>query len=95
MRTNIELDSTLVSQAMKLGHAKTKKEAVYKALREFVEAKRDRSILDLAGADLIDPAYARRLYGDEASGKGRPRRCKPSGKRHNGRSTTRRRVDPD
>lgn len=68
MRTNIELDPTLVKQAMKLGRAKTKKEAVHKALREFVEARRDRSILDLAGADLIDPEYVRKLYGRKAPG---------------------------
>ncbi len=67
MRTNIELDPTLVRQAMKLGKAKTKKDVVHKALREYVEARRDRSILDLAGADLIDPAYVRRLYRNKAS----------------------------
>lgn len=67
MRTNIELDPTLIKQAMKFGRAKTKKEAVHKALREFVEAHRDRSILDLAGADLIDPEYVRQLYGKKAA----------------------------
>ncbi|MBE3605318.1 type II toxin-antitoxin system VapB family antitoxin [bacterium] len=67
MRTNIELDPALVAQAMKLGKARTKKEAVYQALREYVETRRDRSILDLAGADLIDPKYTRALYGRRAA----------------------------
>lgn len=66
MRTNIELDPNLVKQAMKLGNARTKKDVVHKALREYVEARRDRSILDLAGADLIDPEYVRQLYDSQA-----------------------------
>jgi Arc/MetJ family transcription regulator len=85
IRTNIELDSTLIRQAMKLGRAKTKKEAVYKALREFVETRRDRSILDLAGADLVDPAYVRDLYGSEPETE-RPRRREPNGTRLKRRS---------
>ena len=40
MRTNIVLDDKLVSRAMKLAGAKTKREAVHVALREFV--RRDR-----------------------------------------------------
>lgn len=49
MRTNIDLDDQLVEEAMQVSGVKTKKDVVNLALREFVKAKRKRSILDLAG----------------------------------------------
>lgn len=61
MRTNIEIDPKLIKQVMRLNpNLKSKKDAVHFALQEVVEAYKDKSILDLAGADLIDPAYARK-----------------------------------
>ena len=49
MRTNIILDDSLVKEAFKLSHAKTKKELVSQALKEFVENKRRLNLMDLAG----------------------------------------------
>jgi len=49
MRTNIVLDEDLVEEALKLSGAKTKKDLVHQALREFIENRRRRNILDLAG----------------------------------------------
>jgi len=49
MRTNIVLDEDLVQEALKLSGAKTKKELVREALREFVENRKRRNLLDLAG----------------------------------------------
>ena len=49
MRTNIVLDESLVKEAMRLGRAKTKKELVNQALKEFVENRMRLNLRDLAG----------------------------------------------
>jgi len=49
MRTNIVLDDNLVKEATKLSGAKTKKELIHLALKEFVENKRRLNLLDLEG----------------------------------------------
>jgi Arc/MetJ family transcription regulator len=49
LRTNIELDEKLVSEAMKLTHKKTKKELVNYALRELVSKIKRKKLLDLEG----------------------------------------------
>jgi Arc/MetJ family transcription regulator len=60
MRTNIDIDAALLKRVMKLNpNLRTKKDIVNYALREVIETRKDRSILDLAGADLIDPEYAK------------------------------------
>jgi Arc/MetJ family transcription regulator len=48
-RTNVELDEDLVNEAMKLTHARTKKELVNHALRELVNRARRKRILELEG----------------------------------------------
>ena len=49
MRTNIVLDDDLVSEAFGFSTAKTKKELIYQALREFVENRKRMNLLDLKG----------------------------------------------
>ncbi len=49
MRTNIVLDEDLVNEALRLSGAKTRKELVDEALREFVENRRRLNLRDLAG----------------------------------------------
>ena len=49
MRTNIVLDEKLVKEAFKCSRAKTKKELIATALREFVENRRRLNLLDLEG----------------------------------------------
>jgi Arc/MetJ family transcription regulator len=50
MRTNIELDDTLIAEAMELGGLPTKKAAVDQALRDFVRVKKQlRAIENLEG----------------------------------------------
>lgn len=49
MRTNIEIDSKLIADAMKLYGIKTKKEAVDKALELFVRMKKQSEVLKLKG----------------------------------------------
>lgn len=49
MATNLALDDKLLSQAMKIGHLQTKKETVTLALKEFIQRRRQKRILNLAG----------------------------------------------
>jgi Arc/MetJ family transcription regulator len=49
MRTNVVLDEILVDEAFKLGHAKSKKELIHEALKEYVENRKRLNLLDLSG----------------------------------------------
>ena len=49
MRTNIVLDDELVEEAKRLSGARTKREVISMALREFVESRKRLNLLDLAG----------------------------------------------
>ncbi|TKD51643.1 type II toxin-antitoxin system VapB family antitoxin [Sphingomonas baiyangensis] len=49
MRTNIVIDDELMAQAMAIGDAATKREAVDKALRVYVRLGRQRELLALFG----------------------------------------------
>ncbi|MEE9402648.1 MAG: type II toxin-antitoxin system VapB family antitoxin [Desulfobacteria bacterium] len=49
MRTNIDIDDALVSEAFKYSRAKTKKELIHQALKEFVENRRRLNLLELEG----------------------------------------------
>lgn len=49
MRTNVVLDDNLVKEAFKHSEAKTKKELINQALKEFVDNKIRRDLLDLEG----------------------------------------------
>jgi Arc/MetJ family transcription regulator len=49
MRTNIFLDDNLVKEALKLSRARTKKELVNQALKEFVENRKRLNLMDLFG----------------------------------------------
>ena len=57
MRTNIVLDDALVEEAMILSGAKTKKEVISNALREFVIARKRLNLLDLDGKIDFSEAY--------------------------------------
>ena len=49
MATNLALDDSLLNQAMNIGHVRTKRETVTIALKEFIERRRQKKILDLQG----------------------------------------------
>ncbi len=49
MRTNIVLDDKLVKEGLKLTNLKTKKDLVNLALRELVERRKRKRILELEG----------------------------------------------
>jgi Arc/MetJ family transcription regulator len=57
MRTNIVLDEELIQEAFKYTQAKTKRELVELALREFVENHRRRDLMDLFGQGGIRADY--------------------------------------
>lgn len=57
MRTNIVLDDELIEQALKCAGVKTKREAVERALREFVENHRRRDVRELRGTVRIRKGY--------------------------------------
>ncbi|MFW5931418.1 MAG: type II toxin-antitoxin system VapB family antitoxin [Desulfosalsimonas sp.] len=50
MRTNIVIDDELLEEAMRLCGAKTKKELISKALKEYVRTYRQKNLLDLKGS---------------------------------------------
>ncbi len=57
MATNLKIDDALLSEALKLSGFRTKREAVNEALREFVERRRQRKVLKLAGKIEFDSSY--------------------------------------
>ncbi|MBD0253750.1 MAG: type II toxin-antitoxin system VapB family antitoxin [Rubrobacter sp.] len=57
MRTNIVLDDELVEEAFRHTDAKTKRELVDVALREFVENHKRKDIRELRGRISFHPGY--------------------------------------
>ncbi|EAR22069.1 type II toxin-antitoxin system VapB family antitoxin [Nitrococcus mobilis] len=57
MRTNIELDDELITQALRLAKVRSKRELVHLALKEFVENHQRKDVLELVGKVRIDPDY--------------------------------------
>jgi Bacterial antitoxin of type II TA system, VapB len=49
MATNRVLDDVLIEEAMRIGHHRTKKEAVTAALQEYVQSCKRREIFELIG----------------------------------------------
>jgi len=57
MATNLAIDDKLIEEARKSGKHKTKKEAVTRALEEYIQHHRQQRILDAFGTFDFDPAY--------------------------------------
>lgn len=57
MHTNIDIDESLLNEAMKLGDVKTKKAVVHEALAEYVRTRKQQQILELFGQVEYDPDY--------------------------------------
>ena len=57
MRTNIVLDDELVEEVFRHSNAKTKRELVDVALREFVENHKRKDIRELRGRISFHPGY--------------------------------------
>ncbi len=58
MATNLALDDKLITQAQKVGHHKTKKEAVTAALKEYIALKKQFEVVDLFGTIEFDKDYS-------------------------------------
>jgi hypothetical protein len=56
--TNLELDDKLIEAARKLGGHKTKREAVTRALQEYVQWLKQRAIVAEFGKIEYDPKYS-------------------------------------
>jgi Arc/MetJ family transcription regulator len=50
MRTNIVLDDELLEQAFSLSRARTKKDLIHEALREYIRVKKAKDLTELAGS---------------------------------------------
>ena len=57
MATNLAIDDNLIQIALKLGHHKTKKEAVTTALNEYIQHKQQQEIISLFGQLDYENAY--------------------------------------
>ena len=53
-RLSITVDPDLVEETKRLANAKTKREAIEVALREFVRTRRLQKLADLGGSGLVD-----------------------------------------
>lgn len=57
MATNLQLDDKLITQAVKLGHHRTKKAAVTQALTDYVHHLKQENILSMFGSVDYSPDY--------------------------------------
>ena len=62
MPTNLALNDKLISEAVRLGQHKTKKDAVNAALAEYVKTRRRRRVLDLFGQVDFDPSFDHKAH---------------------------------
>ena len=49
MRTNIVIDDELLNEAFSVSNAKTKKDLIHEALKEFIRLKKRKDLTELAG----------------------------------------------
>jgi Arc/MetJ family transcription regulator len=57
MATNLSIDDGLLEEARSLGHHRTKRETVNQALREYVDRRRQRRVIDFFGKLPADADY--------------------------------------
>lgn len=57
LRTSIELDKSLLEEAMKLSKVETKRGVIEAALAEFVERRRKKNLLDIKGSISFADGY--------------------------------------
>ncbi len=57
MATNLAIDDKLIVKAQKIGHFRTKRDAVTEALKEFISRRQQRDIIKLFGTVEFDPTY--------------------------------------
>lgn len=57
MATNLQIDDTLIEEALAIGGHRTKRAVVEAALREYVQRRQQLSIIELFGTIEYDPEY--------------------------------------
>ena len=57
MATNLQIDDELIQRSVKLGGHKTKKDAVSKALIEYIQNLEQQKIISMFGTVEYDPKY--------------------------------------
>lgn len=50
MRTNIDINDSLLEEAFSLSHARTKKDLIQEALQEYIRLKKRKDLTELAGS---------------------------------------------
>ncbi len=50
MRTNIDIDNSLLKEAFSVSQIKTKKDLIHEALREYIRLKKRKDLSELAGS---------------------------------------------
>jgi Arc/MetJ family transcription regulator len=58
MRTNIVIDDELLNEAFSVSNAKTKKDLIHEALKEFIRLKKRKDLTELAGAVRFHKNYS-------------------------------------
>ena len=57
MATNLDIDPALLEEAVEVGGHKTKKAAVTEALRDYIQRRRQKEILEFFGAIDYDESF--------------------------------------
>ena len=57
MPTNLAIDDALITEAKRVGHHKSKKDAVTTALEEYINRHRQLEVIDLFGQIDYDDGY--------------------------------------
>ncbi len=57
MATNLDIDQELLEEALKIGGQKSKKNTVNKALKEFIEKRKQKEIISSFGGIVYEPGY--------------------------------------
>ena len=67
MRTNIVIDEELLQEAFSVSNARTKKDLIHEALREYIRLKKRKDLTELAGtiklSENYDHKHMRKLRG--------------------------------
>jgi len=50
VRTNIDIDNSLLKEAFSVSQIKTKKDLIHEALREYIRLKKRKDLSELAGS---------------------------------------------
>jgi hypothetical protein len=64
MPTNLAIDDRLIAEAQKVGHHRTKKEAVTAALDEYIRKRKKLGVLEMFGKIDYDEDYDYKLERD-------------------------------